>query len=277
MRSLIRYAAYPVIAGGALVTLITWTAQGIAYWPAFPLLAAVGILAVAALERIAPHDATWLHDQGDLAADLVHNAINLSVLLLTVQGLLMLAPLADARGPWPAHWPIAAQVLLAGAILDVGLYAMHRVSHRVEWLWRLHAIHHSPERLYWLNGERRHPLHAVILAGPGLLANVALGAPAAVIDCWLTFLTVHLAFQHANLDYTIGPLRSWIAVAEVHRLHHHRDAEHVQVNYGEFWMIWDRLFGTARDPVAGVSDSVGLHGAPVPMRYLAQLRWPFVQ
>ncbi|WP_422822321.1 sterol desaturase family protein [Vreelandella nanhaiensis] len=34
---------------------------------------------------------------------------------------------------------------------------MHRASHRIGWLWRLHAPHHSAERLYWLNGKRRHP------------------------------------------------------------------------------------------------------------------------
>ncbi|CAD0264297.1 hypothetical protein DENIT_20187 [Pseudomonas veronii] len=33
------------------------------------------------------------------------------------------------------------------------------------WLWRFHMVHHSAERLYWMNGERGHPLHAALMGG----------------------------------------------------------------------------------------------------------------
>jgi sterol desaturase/sphingolipid hydroxylase (fatty acid hydroxylase superfamily) len=93
----------------------------------------------------------------------------------------------------------------------------------VAWLWRFHAIHHSSERLYWLNGERRHPLHAGMMAAPGLVAVVLMGAPALAVGAWLGLLAVHLAFQHSNLDYRVGPLRFLIGAAEVHRWHHKRE------------------------------------------------------
>ena len=32
---------------------------------------------------------------------------------------------------------------------------MHRANHACGVLWRLHALRHSPERLYWLNSERQ--------------------------------------------------------------------------------------------------------------------------
>jgi sterol desaturase/sphingolipid hydroxylase (fatty acid hydroxylase superfamily) len=96
-----------------------------------------------------------------------------------------------------------------------------------------------------------------------------------VITAWLTMLSVHLAFQHANLDYSLGPLRRWIGGAELHRWHHRRDYAEAQVNFGEFWLVWDALFGTRHDsPSAVRADDVGLDGRPVPTTYLGQLVWP---
>ncbi len=57
----------------------------------------------------------------------------------------------------------------------------------------------------------------------------------------------HTGFQHANLDYTVGALRRWLGTAEVHRFHHKRDYSEAEVNFGEVFMIWDRLFGTYRE------------------------------
>lgn len=153
---------------------------------------------------------------------------------------------------------------------------MHRLSHRVEWPWRMHTIHHSAERLYWLNGERRHPLHAAIMAGPGLVLLALLAAPQQLIAVWFAILTVHLAFQHANLDYTIGQLRGWIGVAEIHRWHHKRDFEDAQVNFGEVFLIWDRLFGTYYDaPSVVTTGDVGLGDRTFLTTYWQQLVWPF--
>lgn len=168
------------------------------------------------------------------------------------------------------------QVLLAGAVMDLGLFAMHRASHAHGLLWRLHAIHHSPERLYWLNGGRRHPLSALVLAGPGLTVLLLLGATPIAVGAWRSFMSVHLAFQHANLDYRLGPLRHLLGVSEMHRWHHKREFEEAQVNFGEVWLVWDHLFGTFHDaPRSPGKDEVGLRTELVPATYFAQLAWPF--
>ena len=85
---------------------------------------------------------------------------------------------------WPQEAPLWAQILIAGAIIDFGLWFMHWLSHKNQFLWRLHALHHSSERLYWLNGERRHPLSAVLLASPGLLGSSSGAALCAVITLY---------------------------------------------------------------------------------------------
>lgn len=42
--------------------------------------------------------------------------------------------------------------------VDLMRYWLHRAAHENATLWRLHAVHHSVEQLYWLNTARFHPL-----------------------------------------------------------------------------------------------------------------------
>lgn len=274
--SVLRYTAYPLVFGGVASFVVMWAASGRSPWPAFVLAALAGIALVAVLERLQPFEPGWNIDHGDTITDILHVIVNLGLLSATAYGLHEIAGTIPLTSVWPTSWPIGLQILLAGAVLDAGLYAMHRISHRVAWLWRLHAVHHSAERLYWMNGERRHPLSAVLLAGPGLVANVLLGAPALVISAWLTMLSVHLAFQHANLDYSLGPLRRWIGGAELHRWHHRRDYADAEVNFGEFWLIWDWFFGTRFDAPTRVGPKdLGLSDGRFPKSYAGQLAWPF--
>lgn len=277
MHSLIRYTSYPVIAIGSLLLLMALASNHIAYWPVFPLVVLIGISAVAALERALPFEQDWNRDHnGDTGVDAVHLLVSYLLIQFAVVVLFGLGSWLPERATlWPEHLPMWGQVLLAGLIMDLGLYAMHRASHFSGLLWRLHAIHHSPERLYWLNGGRRHPLSALALAAPGLLALMALGSTPIAVGAWLSFMSIHLAFQHANLDYRLGPFRHLLGVAEMHRWHHKRDFEDAQVNFGEVLLVWDHLLGTFHDASRNPGkDEIGLRTEAIPETYLGQLLWP---
>lgn len=274
--ALLRYGTYPLVMGFSIAAILWMAAQWEWAWLGFTATAVSALAVIATLERVIPYQRVWQLDHGDFAADIVHAAVNFG--LLGGSAFALHAIGLDVASVWPYRWPLWAQILLAGAVMDLGLYLMHRASHRVGPLWRLHAIHHAPERLYWLNGERRHPLSALVLASPGLVAVVALGAPPLVVSAWLTLLAIHLGFQHANVDYRVGPLRYVLGVAEIHRWHHKREYEDAQVNFGEFWMIWDHLGRTFHDQPNGViAGEVGLRDQRVPDDYGGQLRWPFTQ
>lgn len=208
LRFAIRWLSYPLVFGGCASFMIWALYAGIPYWPTTPIVAAAGLLLIAGLERIQPFRRAWLEDHQDTLTDLLHMLVNLSVIQFTAE---FLAKLGDAVPAsvrlFPIESPLWLQLLLVAAVLDLSLYVMHRISHRVHWLWRFHMIHHSAERLYWMNGERRHPLHAALMAGPGLVVLLISGAPSAVVATWFGILTVHLAFQHSNLDYSVGWLR----------------------------------------------------------------------
>ena len=238
-------------------------------------LVVCGLAAVALLERWFPFELQWQVRDRDFPADVAHAIVNLAVMHGAVMGFVLLRASVEREGVrWPTEWPYLAQVFLAGLPLDLSLYVMHRLSHRYGVLWRLHSIHHSPRRLYWLNGERRHPIHAALMAGPGLLVLGLLGTPAEVLGGWLAILAMHLAFQHANLDYRLGPRSYLVGVAEVHRWHHRERFKAPQVNFGEFWLVWDHCFRTFYRPDAALGP-VGIEGDPVPHSFAEQLAYPF--
>lgn len=274
---LFRYSIYPVVLGTAVVALATAASRGTPYALFGPLILISCAIAVIALERWWPHAREWQKDDGDGRTDILHLMGNIAVSQTSVVAYAATYGLrADKLTAWPARMPMALQILLATVIVDVGLYAVHRASHGNGALWKLHAIHHSPRRVYWLNGQRRHLVHELIEGAPGLLVLVALGAPPIAYASAIAIVTAHLMLQHANIDYRVGPLKHVFAVAELHRWHHQRLWRDVQGNYGAIFSVWDRIFGTALDKEGDAPLDVGMDDEPdLPADWVGQQTWPF--
>lgn len=83
---------------------------------------------------------------------------------------------------WPSSLPFVLQVLIAIVVTDVGVTAVHVASHRVGWLWRFHAVHHSVKRFYGFNGLMKHPLHGALELAAGILPLLILGLPKAIAE-----------------------------------------------------------------------------------------------
>jgi len=269
------WGAYPAVMGGSVILLLLLQILSMPYFPYVPLVVAAAILIVVMFEKKLPYHKDWLKDKQDLKVDGLHAVVSLSLLfgiywMLEVAVLFISVPII-----WPNQWEFGFQVLLVGLVIDFSMWLMHWLSHKNETLWRLHALHHSSERLYWLNGERRHPISALVLGGPGVLIAFLLGAPAYVVGTWMAIVAIHLAFQHANMDYKLGIFKYLLAGAQTHRWHHKKEYEDAQVNFGEVFLIWDHVFGTFLLPkqTQKVND-VGMT-EEMPKAYISQLVWPF--
>ena len=225
-----------------------------------------------------PYEPQWNRNQGDRRRDVIHAVVNEA---LNAAGLLILpvlTALLAVDGVWPRAWPLWAQLLLAIFIADAGITLMHYASHRVAALWRLHAVHHSVQRLYGFNGLMKHPLHQMLEATAGLLPLILLGIPTDVALLLALAIAVQLLLQHSNVDMRLGPLRWVFAWAPVHRFHHMKYGRAGDVNFGLFFNLWDWLLGTAfysHDYRMGQGD-LGIGSRPdFPRGYVAQLRDPF--
>ena len=241
----------------------------------FATAVAVSFLA----EQWLPYEPQWNRSLGDRRRDTLHALVNES---LNAMGLLILPGLTALLafdGIWPRGWPLWQQLLMAVVLADAGITLMHYASHRIAPLWRLHAVHHSVQRLYGFNGLMKHPLHQMLEATAGLLPLILLGIPLDVALLLALAIAVQLLLQHSNVDMRLGPLR-WVFVwAPVHRFHHMKYGRAGDVNFGLFFNLWDWLLGTAfyRDDYRMGPGDLGIGSRPdFPQDYGAQLRDPFM-
>ncbi|GJL67336.1 MAG: hypothetical protein NPIRA05_23070 [Nitrospirales bacterium] len=167
---------------------------------------------------------------------------------------------------------------MAILIADVGITLAHFASHRIEALWRLHAVHHSVKRMYGFNGLMKHPLHQFIETAAGATPLLLMGVSQEVFSLLIVAVILQLLLQHSNVAYFSGPLKYLLAINVVHRFHHLKTAEEGDVNFGLFTSLTDFFLGTAyydkRRVIA--SDDLGIGDQPnYPKSYLSQLLQPF--
>lgn len=276
-RNGVRYGYAPFMLlglNGAAIALLSAGASKV--WLLALLVAAVACSFLA--ERAIPYRAEWNGAQPDSLRDAIHAFVNESLILLSVAAIPILSLIIPVDGPWPDGLPLILQLLIAVVIADLGLTLLHVASHKIGWLWRFHAVHHSLTRFYGFNGLMKHPLHQTLEMSVAVTPLILLGMPITVATALAFCTAVQLLLQHSNADYRVGPLRGVLALNEAHRFHHLKWAGIGDVNFGLFTLIWDRLLRTyTYDPARRfTSDDLGMAAKPnYPTAYLAQLAQPF--
>ena len=274
---------YPATMAGCLALYFALRGQGVPLPWAMYLPAFAGAALVTFFEWRLPHRRAWTPDRGTVANDLafmtlVQMLLPPGVAMLFV--LLLIEPLHAAGlvaiGWWPHARPAWAQAVLMLFAADFLRYWLHRAAHRYPPLWRLHAVHHAPERLYWLNVGRFHPIEKALQMAFDTLPFMLLGVDADVIAMYFVFYAVNGFFQHSNVELRFGWLNWLVSSAELHRWHHARWPETSDHNFGNNLIVWDVLFGTRYLAPGRDSDDLGVLNRAYPQGFLAQLRTPFV-
>jgi sterol desaturase/sphingolipid hydroxylase (fatty acid hydroxylase superfamily) len=149
---------------------------------------------------------------------------------------------------WIAARALWIQVVLALAVGDLGVYAIHRLTHTVPWLWRFHAVHHSAEEMDWLVGFRFHAVDLLLLRVALVAPVVALNVTPAALGMLIAIFGWQSWLVHANVRLRYGPLR-WVLVSpEFHHWHHSAEREAFDKNYASLFACRDVLFGTVHLP-----------------------------
>ncbi len=134
-------------------------------------------------------------------------------------------------------------------ICDLGSYLMHRLQHRVPFLWRFHQIHHSSQELDVLSSVRFHSLDAA-------LQQAAFGLPLYLLafadghfsrsegECILLAAGILIAWNvltHGSFGHWPKFLDTLFVTPGFHRKHHEVGA---RGHYALQFSFWDRFFGT---------------------------------
>jgi sterol desaturase/sphingolipid hydroxylase (fatty acid hydroxylase superfamily) len=186
------------------------------------------------------------------------------------------------------HPPIAAIVcaftIVAFVADDLTRYLVHRLMHRVPFLWELHKVHHSAEVLTPFTLQRVHPLEGLI---NGVRGAVTLGVVTGAF-MWLfpgrvrgyavlgvdaigfVFALAGANLRHSHVWLSYGPfLERFVISPAQHQIHHSSDPEHYDRNYGAALSIWDWMFGslyvtrTREQLQFGLSENERNHGDDV--------------
>jgi sterol desaturase/sphingolipid hydroxylase (fatty acid hydroxylase superfamily) len=171
--------------------------------------------------------------------------------------------------------PPAVAVVIAVAIVFVGQYWAHRLTHQVPLLWRFHSVHHSIENMDWLASARVHPIDQVFTHAAVVIPLYLLGFNGTVFGGVVVFFTLLALFQHANVRLRFPVVRWVINTPEWHHWHHALDREAINKNFGT--PVIDKLFGTAYMPRGQWPSGFGTTEPVPPVGYVRQLAYPFTR
>ncbi|SOD94862.1 sterol desaturase family protein [Spirosoma fluviale] len=138
-------------------------------------------------------------------------------------------------------------------------YWYHRLAHEINVFWAVHVVHHQSEEFNYTVSARITVFQAVVRTGFWAILPIV-GFPAEMITGVLLLHGLYPFFIHTR---TVGKL-GWIEYVFVtpshHRVHHASNPQYLDKNYGDMFIIWDKLFGTfaeeGEEPVYGLTKQL---------------------
>tara|TARA_B110000046_G_scaffold90541_1_gene98506 strand:- start:29 stop:850 length:822 start_codon:yes stop_codon:yes gene_type:complete len=179
--------------------------------------------------------------------------------------------------------PFLINVASTLIIFDLLIYLQHVITHKINFLWRIHRVHHIDREVDVTTGIRFHPFEIVLSVFYKMLAVILIGPAAFAIILYEILLNAAALFTHSNI--LINPkldkyLRVFIVTPDMHRIHHSATKNETDSNYGNILSSWDKLFKTYRLlPKAGYDDMIiGLNDFRFPAsgQLLQLLKTPFI-
>lgn len=175
--------------------------------------------------------------------------------------------------------PVVAQLALLFVIRDFIHWNVHRLLHRVPFLWEFHKVHHSARELGFATHLRFHWMETIVYR---MIEYVPLGMIGFGIQ---DFFFVHIIavsighFNHSNIRVPLGGLKYIFNNPQMHKWHHARDfppSHPYGINFGISLSIWDYLFRTAHVPYDAASIELGYPGdEEMPDNFTGQSLFPF--
>ena len=136
------------------------------------------------------------------------------------------------------HWA------LAWTVVDFAYYWIHRALHATRLGWALHAPHHSSLQVTMLDSLRmswgEQPVGVLVYGIPLVL----LGVPPYVAALFYGFVSLYQFIVHTEMGWSLGALDGIVYTPAAHRSHHSCERTEADANYGGFFVVFDRLFGT---------------------------------
>ncbi|MGJ0515291.1 MAG: sterol desaturase family protein [Methylomicrobium sp.] len=239
-------------------SMMAWQMQVAHEWPLICVILGFTLLSTVELQR--PKMAQGAnHTINTYRVNLglfVINSLLMSVLSLT--GLWLALEHFSGRGLLSGMKSSGWKALLSFLLLDLLLYAWHRICHRFHGFWLFHKVHHSDPHLNVSTAFRIHIVELVITTVLKALYILLLGIDKTVVFAYESVYPLFVMFHHSNIAFSGEKwLGQVIVTPYLHRLHHSIERNEHDTNYGAIFSVWDRLFLTRKESEpAGVGIKV---------------------
>lgn len=222
-------------------------------------------------ERAAPVEArtdvlyTFLYRTGALPLlffMLLDPVVN--ILEVKLHGVGIVPPNLEDLLPVLHEQPLLA-FLLYVVVIDFFEYWRHRLQHRFDWWWALHAVHHSQQHMTLWTDERNHLLDGLIQSLWMVAVALLIGVPGTHFIGIVFLIQAVESLSHTNVRMHFGAIGNRLVVSPCfHRIHHAigagHEGRHRGCNFAVLLPLWDQLFGTAnhenRYVATGIRDQL---------------------
>ncbi len=172
-----------------------------------------------------------------------------------------------ARLPW------LIQFFMAVLVADVAEYFIHLAFHKVPFLWRFHAVHHSSTALDWLSGSRGHFFEDIIVRAC-IITPLMIAFSQSIILGYLIFVTLQATWSHCNFAPSPRWLAKCLVTPRYHHWHHTSQKEGLDKNFAVHFPWIDQIFGTYYLPDEW-PELYGLDGEQISPGFIRQTIEPF--
>lgn len=159
--------------------------------------------------------------------------------------------------------PKTVETVFAVLLLDYTLYIWHVLTHKNQFLWRFHRVHHADLDLTASTAIRFHfgeiSISVLFRAGQILLIGVSPEA----LKIWQNLLFISIFFHHSNLrlpkDFE-EKLEKIIVSPRLHGIHHSENQSQMDSNWSSGLSIWDKIHGTFQNDIEENTFRIGVKG-----------------
>jgi sterol desaturase/sphingolipid hydroxylase (fatty acid hydroxylase superfamily) len=170
----------------------------------------------------------------------------------------------------------AVTALLFIFIYDFFFYFWHRAEHRFLFLWHIHAVHHSDTSFNITTYARQHWLEQIL---QGVFIGLTMAVLFKFTPAYFFSISMLMAiwnfFTHMNIKLDMRGFTKLVAGPQYHRIHHSIEREHQDVNFVQFFPLFDIAFSTYCQPQKNEYPVTGLYSGEAIDRPLDLFMWPF--
>ncbi len=219
--------------------------------PFFLILIFLEILAARLMHQEVIRSMDTLASLSSGLTNVIKDVLGLTLIIVSYGWMVERIAVVEIQSSWLVY-------LIAFVGLDFSGYWVHRISHKVNYFWNDHIVHHSSEE-FNLGCALRQTISAWFsYSFIFLIPTAMLGVPASVIAIVAPLHLFAQYWYHTRLIGKLGFLEKVIVTPSHHRVHHAINDIYLDKNLGQIFIFWDKWFGTFQEELDDVPPVYGV-------------------